>query len=357
MLLSLLLACPNAGAPSSGGSGEAWPDWAPAAATDDTATSPIDTADMPEEQTSEYECDPVGCIELAEAVDRGFSTISYGTYDIQVTNIGDWPICIDGWYTFLSDTSQDAVAGTTGHDELEPGDTAYFPYAEWGDDAPAWWCIEHNQYTAAGALYTFEGERAPTRIANWANNATDEDGDASEDHTDYDPTDGLPQTQHNHWDYLAARDVFIVGRHMNWYEVGGLQSVQVTVVVTNLGRRAGTATVTETLPEGWVASSFSPAVSGNVTTDAGVTTLSWPVALEAAVEPANEYSPTWYDVAELSYILTYTGECHGREIGFSPQVTWTDNVGSTWTSAGSPLVLQCCNSDDSITPGNGGFGP
>ena len=70
-----------------------------------------------------------------------------------------------------------------------------------------------------GADYTFNGSRAPSRIATWTNDASDEDSDADEDHADPHPADDLPQTQHNVWDYIADRPVFIVGREMNWFEV------------------------------------------------------------------------------------------------------------------------------------------
>lgn len=362
MLLSVLLACGGSTAPQSSGSAEAWPEWTDGSSdteADSGADTTLDSADLPPEPEETDECDPDGCIELAEAVDRGYASIDYGRFGLNVRNDGPYPICVERWYTFLSPSSQDAVAGTTGEDEIEPSGVMTFPYAKWGADTASWWCIEHNQFTAGGSEYSFQGERAPTRIAGWTNDASDEDKDGAEDHDDASPLDALPQTQHNTWDYLADRSVFIVGREMNWFEVAGQQSVEVTVVVTNLGREGGAAQVMEKLPPEWVASSVEPAPMREDTGTDGSTVLTWGVSLDAAIEPASEYSPTEYDIAELHYVLTYTGKCHGREIGYAPNVSWIDHTGSAWTSEGSALILQCCSTDDSLSPGkgNGGFGP
>lgn len=358
MILTLLLACPNPDAAKDSGAAEAWPGWAEEA--EDSAADPTASADdsAEEELDIEYpECEPDGCIELAEAVDRSFATIGYGYAGIVVDNLGPYPICFERWYTFLSSESQDAVAGTTSDTEIPVGESLHVPYAEWGDDQEAWWCIEHNQYTASGAAYSFNGARAPTRVSQWTNDASDEDSDSAEDHDDYSLSDGLPQTQHNVWDYIADRPVFIVGRDMNWFEVEGRQSVEVVLKVHNLGREDGTAQVLEKLPPGWTASDLSPAPLRNEVGGDGSTQLAWSVELEAAVEPSDPYAPTEYDIAKLRYTLTYAGTCSGREIGYMPNVSWQDGTGSAWISEGSPLVIECCDSDDGPLPGGGGHGP
>jgi hypothetical protein len=354
VLLLLLLGCPSGGAKvDSADSTDAWPEWEEEGA-DATDSPPI--VSTTDENDDPGLCEPVACIELAEAVDRGFATIAYGGWGLEVENRGPYPICFESWYTFLSSTSQDAVAGTTGVDEIAPGDGMTLPYADWGADTTAWWCVEHNQYTSAGASYDFNGARAPTRIGGWTQEASDEDSDSVEDHRDAHADDELPQTQHNLWDYIAEAPVFVVGRQVNWFEVNGGQTVNVTVQVTNLGRVSGAGRVTERLPAGWVASSASPEPESNLVDGAGVQTLTWLVEAGAAVEPADTTRDTDYDEVELRYRLTYVGECAGRELGFAPTLLWADGTGGAYVSEGAPMVLQCCGDDDGFGIG-GGFPP
>lgn len=347
MLLTLLLACPGAATKSDTASdAEAWPSWSEDGGDSADSGSGRDTEDYPDDLAPDDACEPDACIELAEAVDRGFATIEYGSWGLQIRNDGDYDICFEGWYTFLSTESQDAVGGTTNPTlELEAQAYLNLPYATWGTDTESWWCVEHNQYTAAGAQYTFNGSRAPTRVANWTNNASDVDGDGAEDHVDTTHYDGLPQTQHSVWDYIDDEPVFIVGRTMNWFEVGVGETVGVTIEVTNLGRVGGSATVSEKVPLGWTASSVSPAPVSRTMGADGSEVLTWEVELGAAEEPSDSYQPTDYDEARLQYRLTYAGECAGREIGFAPNVRWSGGSGA-FISEGAPMVLQCCGDDD-----------
>ncbi len=358
MILSLLLACPNTSTDKSdtAGGDDAWPEWEEEATADDDGTAGEDSA-LPEEIEWVEECEPDGCIELAEAVDRGFASVRYGMAGLRVSNTGaDYDVCFDRWYTFLSTTSQDAVAGTTSAGlVLEPGDTLDIPYATWGSDVESWWCVEHNQYTSSGSDYTFNGSRAPTRVATYTNDSCDDDRDGHEDHSDTSSIDGLPETQHSVWDYIDDEPVFIVGRRMNWFEVGVGQTVRVALEVTNLGRRRGEATVSEQVPAGWEVSTVSPAADSHVTDSAGNTVLTWSVALGAAVEPSDPYSPTNYDEVELEYALTYTGDCAGREIGYAPNVRWAGTSGS-FISEGSSLVVECCGGEEGGLGGGGGLG-
>jgi hypothetical protein len=344
MLLLLLVACPAAGQKvDTGAGGEAWSEWTDGSDGED---SPPVVVPEDDEEPDVGVCEPEACIELAEAVDRGFASIEYGVWGLQIENFGPYAICFEDWYTFLSETSQDAVAGTTLATEIEPEQRVSLPYGEWGTDTRAWWCVEHNQYTASGSRYSFDGARAPSRIGDWAQRASDVDGDGSEDHTDFDAGDGLPQTQHNAWDYIAEAPVFIVGRQMNWLEVADGGAVEVTVRVTNLGREGGSGRVSERLPPGWVASNMEPGVESQRTEADGGTTLTWTVSAAGAEEPTDTSLATWYDVVELHYRLTYTGRCAGREIGFTPTIVWADGSGGAYVSEGSPLVVQCCGADD-----------
>ncbi len=359
MILALLFACAE---PSSKGdtAGDAWPEWQDEAEEGTEPTPPGQDPDGNEAEPSvdPDECEPDACIELAEAVDRGFAAVAYGSAGLTIDNSGPYAVCFERWYTFLSPESQDAVGGTTETSlEIEPDSTLTLPYAEWStsSEEEAWWCVEHNQYTASGADYTFNGSRAPTRIATWTNDASDQDRDGSEDHHDWSLDDGLPETQHSVWDYLDEEPVFIVGRSMNWFELGIGQTTRVVVEVTNLGRSAGKASVSEKVPPGWAVSAISPApLSETVDADGG-TVITWQVELTAAVEPTDTYAATDYDDAELEYRLTYNGQCTGREIGFAPNALWSSS-GDGFVSEGAPLVIQCCGGEDGGLGGGPGGG-
>lgn len=354
MILLLALGCPSVGSKvDTGSSAEAWPEWEEEA--EDSGTAAVE---LPEDDNDDLGlCGPEACIELAEAHDRGFATIQYGSWGLEVENIGPYAICFEAWYTFLSETSQDAIAGTTGASEIEAGSGVTLPYGDWGTDTEAWWCVEHNQYTNTGSGYSFNGARAPELPGEWAQSASDEDADAAEDHTDTHPEDGLPQTQHNVWDYIAESPVFVVGRSMNWFEVRGGQTVDVTLEVTNLGRVAGEARVTERVPPGWVVSAGSPAPDASSVEADGGQTLSWLVKADAAVEPADTSKDTAYGEVSLRYRLTYAGPCSGREVGYSSTVLWADPLGGAYVSEGSPLIVQCCGDDDGPNLGGGGLPP
>lgn len=355
MLLFALLACPAAST-SKGDTAdaEAWPEWEESA--DDSGLAGTDSgADsaLPEDEGVYDACEPDSCIELAEAVDRGFATIEYGSWGMQVRNDGPYEICFERWYTFLSTQSQDAVAGTTDASLVVETDShLVIPYADWGVDTEAWWCVEHNQYTAAGASYTFNGSRAPTKVAGWTNDASDVDADSVEDHSDIDAMDGLPQTQHSVWDYIDDEPVFIVGRQTNWFEVANGETLRVVVQVTNLGRRSGSATVVEKVPAGWSVSTVSPAPLSRTTDSDGAELITWEVELRGGIEPSDPYQPTDYDEVGLEYRLTYTGGCSGREVGYAPNVRWSGGSGA-FVSEGAPLVLECCGGDDGPLGGGG----
>lgn len=343
ILVVLVLGCSNvSGKGDTGSSSDAWPEWK------DEEDSVAESVVLPTEDENDDIgiCEPEVCIELAEATDRGFASVEYGFVNLTIENHGPYPICFESWYTFFSRSSQDAVAGTTGSGEIEPGESVGLPYGEWGTDQTSWWCIEHNQSTSAEAAYDFNGARAPSLTGPWAQSASDEDGDGAEDHTDAHPDDALPQTQHNTWDYIAGSPVFVVGREMNWFEVRKGQTVTVTLQVTNIGRVAGEARVTERVPPGWVVSATAVPPDSMSTAADGIQSLSWLVSLDGAEEPANTSQDTDYDEVELDYELTYAGLCGGRELGYEPTVLWADPLGGTYLSDGSPLVIQCCDNED-----------
>jgi hypothetical protein len=366
MLLShlLFLAC-DPGAAREAEPSEAWPEWEDPSAeeNEDPSGDPpdadgSDAATNPDGTNPDADiCEPEGCIDLAEAVDRGWASIEYGRYGLNISNSGAYPICFDGWYSFLSSTSQDAAGGIIGESEIEAESAVTLQYADWGDGEEAWWCMEHNQLTATGADYTFNGARAPEAVALWAEFESDEDADGVEDHRDVDQR--YHQTQLNVWEWIDTRPVFIVGRQTNWFSVSVGSAVPVVVEVTNLGREAGAAQVVETLPAGWTPGAFDPAPRSVTVTGDGSTRIEWAVSLDGAIEPDDNTAPTEYDSADLRYTLTFEADCSGRSFGLAPTAAWRDGSGDTLQGEGSPLVLQCCDApeeqgeDDPYNEGGG----
>jgi hypothetical protein len=290
---------------------------------------------------------PDGCVSLAEAVDRGWALVEMDVdASVLVENVGDVPICLDGFNTFISHDSQDATAGNYLPDTAAPG-TSFTLGAEGGADTTRgeWWCVELAQATAV-ASYTFDGAEGSPPVTHFIADDTDVDGDGVEDHED-DSAFGTPQAQENIWDYEDDNPVIIVGRESNYLQVDVGQDVDVTVRVTNIGRQAGHATVRERVPAGYVPAGFDPAPTGSTAESDGSTTYTFSVSLDAGADPTDVGGPSTYDVAEIHYSLSVRPSgCAGRTTAFGPEADWTDDAGDSWTSAGAALVLECCDDGD-----------
>ena len=269
----------------------------------------------------------VPCYGLGEAWDRGvldaLSSFTYqlALYDTDTTT----PICMDQWYMFLSDTSQDAIAGDPYFDlsddypfgsvTIDPGSDVTFGYGERHDDA--WWCMEHEQYTARGAEYEFLGARAPEKLRDLAL-AGDQDGI---------------------WARQGSQPVIAVGRTVNYVELGAGESGAGGIRVLNIGGAGSAVTVTETLPPGFAASDFSLAPESESTSSDGGAVYSWTVVLDRRQVDGNG-GDTTYDEERITWTLTRTGACQSRLTAPETTALWADSDG-TEISTANPLIILC----------------
>ena len=328
----------------------------------ETETGPHSSPSDPEVSAPEDEPDPWGrnldcpqpdaCISLAEAMDRGFASVTLSS-TLDVHNTGPYPICSGRWHTFFSEGSQDAIAGHSdviwpGEPkdafEIAPEDIWQHQYAQ-SIGGPAWWCIERTQVTAAGSTYRFTGARAPHPLLAWVHTETDTNENHVEDHVDYaDATTGAPWTNHNIWDHIAEQPTYVVGRTRNYLEMQPGTSAPLTIEVVNLGRGTSNIMVEETLPAGTRSYDFSVRPSTSETHSDGSTTHTWYFKMSGAVDNPDLNTPTDYDIVRIDFQVVWDrADCGYREEGEAPSVTWTDNSGATYTSYGTELVLVCCD--------------
>ncbi len=346
-MILAFLGCPGSGEVDK--SDEAWPEWEQGDAVD-SGVPP--EASVPEVEEEYDACEPEGCIEVAEAVDRGFAQVSYGIMYLRIDNTGPYPVCFEDWYVFFSDDSQDALAGIPGSSEIPAGSSLSIPYGLFDETRETWWCVEENQVTSRSGSYDYDGARAPDRLFTFANDETDQDGDLVEDHVDGED-DGLVRTQHNVWDEVQDEVLFLVGREMNWFDLSEVRTAAVAVRVTNLGRADGTAMVSETLPPGWTPSAYDPEPASVTRPGDGSTVITWAVTLQGAINGDSTSDPSEYDVALLRYALDYENDCANRGVGFAPTARWTGVDGQAHDSEGSPLVIECCAPEDEFTGPDG----
>ena len=295
---------------------------------------------------------PTECISIAEAVDRGFAHIQLNG-DLDVVNDGPYPLCSGRWHTYFSDVSQDAIAGHTDvtwpgepHDayEIDIDDLWGHVYARTAG-GPAWWCIERTQLTANGSTYRFTGARAPEPLLHYVHTETDTNGNGMEDHIDYaDPTTGAPWTNHNIWDHLAENPVYVVGRTPNYLEMQPGTAAPLTIEVVNIGRDSSNIEVSETLPAGARGYDFSVRPSTSTSNSDGSTTHTWYFKMSGAEDDDDLSAPATYDIVQIDYKVAWErADCGYREVTWAPDVSWTDNTGTRYTSYGTELVLVCCD--------------
>ncbi len=272
------------------------------------------------------------CLGLHEAFTRGWADIYSDSDGIHVEHIGeDLDICIDRWYVYISDETQDAGAGDPAYVDgdvygeegsivLERGDSVVFDYGS--PASPAWWCVEETQITDTAHIFHFTGARVPTVLLD-----TMLGGEA-----------GLNDVV---WSDIRNNPMMVVGRERGWTTTvaGGTSLVQLEVV--NIGRVAGEAVVYETIPVGMEASDFDPVPSGEVVEDDGSVTYRWELSLDAAVDTAKD-TQTIYDSAGISYLLELGQEaCLPRARVPEPAVQWSSSSGVTLQAEGSPFIVEC----------------
>jgi len=272
------------------------------------------------------------CLGLHEAVTRGYVDIRSNAEGIIVEHEGeDEEICIDRWYVYISEGTQDAgagdpsyvaddVYGEEGSIELTRGDQVLFT---WGtSQAPAWWCVEQTQLTDTSTSFHFTGAQVPSMLLDTMLG------------TDFDPNSLV-------WADMRDHPIMIVGRERGWASLPAGGSTLVEVEVVNMGRVAGVAAVSETIPAGMAASNFDLEPFGEDWSEDGSVTYSWEVELAAAEDTADD-THTIYDSQTISYVLQVNDEaCLPRTSTPEPWVSWEDSDGTVQEAAGSPLIIEC----------------
>lgn len=273
--------------------------------------------------------DLLPCIGLGESWDRGFldahTDASGGTLVLQSLAPED-DVCIDNWYVWISEGSQDLGAGDMAGDfggtypqgslSLPAGDDLQFAYGD--AHGPVWWCMELTQYTQPNADYIFTGARVPDALLDRM----------------------LGQDQDAVWAWMDDHPVAIAGRSTNYLQVPqGGGSGTVGLWIFNMGGAAARAEVRESVAAGYGASDFSVEPDRVESGDDGATVYVWDVSL-AARELTGSYEHTLYDEQRITYTLT-APSCRGRVAMPPMTTTWQDSDGVEQTDDANPLVVHC----------------
>ena len=267
------------------------------------------------------------CMGLGEAWDKGLIDAGTGvSSNLVVTNEStDTDLCIDQWYVWRSDESQDLGAGdmdadfgdTYPHGSLtvSPGDNVVFMPDATSDEA--WYCMELTQYTSRNADYWFTGAYVPEPLLTYML-ATDQD---------------------SVWAYQTANPVMLVGREVNYLSMPGGGTAEMSLLIWNMGSVDGETEIRETVPAGYSASGFSIEPTRTETDDAGGTIYVFPISLDAREETDSDQD-TDYDEQHITYTLTVP-PCEGRQTLTMASSTWTDASGVERIASANPVVIDC----------------
>lgn len=269
------------------------------------------------------------CLGLGEAWDRGLldpHTLADGL-TLEVENLSpDDEVCIDQWYVWLSDQSQDMGAGDmeadfgdlypTGSITIPPRDHVRFVASSYADES--WWCLEATQYTQPNKDYEFIGARVPEPLLTYM----------------------LDNDQASVWAWEEANPVILAARRTNYVALpGGGGSAPVTLRVLNMGGRSADAEVRETVPAGYTATDFSRAPARTEAGDDGATVHVFDVSLDARIT-TDLYVQTRYDELDITYTLTVPA-CRGRQYLPPMETRWDDTSGAPRVGTANPLVINC----------------
>ncbi|MFH1465021.1 MAG: choice-of-anchor D domain-containing protein [Pseudomonadota bacterium] len=307
--------------------------WTPTAEMDDFGYFWASSNDLEGHEVATLEgLFQIPCLGLHEAYTRDLVRMTGDMGGITVRNRGDdLDVCIDRWYVFISDDTQDAgagdpayveahVYGEEGSIELAPSDSVTFAYGM--QDVPAWWCVELTQMTDDATDFDFTGAQVPAMLLDTMLSG------------DWDPNSTV-------WQDLDENPVMIVGRTRGFIETVAGGTSYVEIQATNLGRQPTTAEVTETIPAGMSAGDFTLSPSSQSTAEDGSVTYTWQLAMDAAIDTDSD-EQTIYDTACIGYTLGLTEEaCLPRTQTPAPTVTWQDSGGQVQHAAGSPLIIAC----------------
>jgi hypothetical protein len=272
------------------------------------------------------------CLGLHEAVTRGWADLRSTYHGIQVTHQGeDLDICIDRWYVYVSEQTQDAGAGDPAYIEsdvygedgsvvLAQGESITFTYASAG--SPSWWCVEQTQVTDTAEIFHFTGAQVPPMLLDTMLSGG------------FDP-------QTDVWADIQDNPVFIVGRERGWTTTVAGGTTFIEIEVTNMGRVEGSGVVYETIPAGMTASDWSAEPIEVTEDDEGAVTYGFEVVLDAAKDTEQDVQ-TVYDTQTISYLLELDDEaCTARSRVPEPIAQWTDASGFTRQALGSPFIVEC----------------
>ncbi|MEL6343985.1 MAG: hypothetical protein AAFV53_12775 [Myxococcota bacterium] len=280
------------------------------------------------------------CLGLAEARDRGILDI-YDPFGGNIILVNQdrgedaHNICIDRWYIYLTEESQDAAAGDPFYDPgaeyplgsivLEPGEQLSLNYAELSQ--PTWWCVEETQVTRATDSFLFLGARVPPPLLDEMLN-------------DNEPLSDVRQA--NIWGYQTLNPTPIVGRYTHYVEVSSTQSATVELTTLNMGSRDVVTTVVEQVPAEFEATGFSVPPDYTTTLDDGTVEYGFDVSLDARILTDIDIH-TIYDEVRITYQLKVAkdAECIGRHQFPEMTATWQDSSARTHVSTGAPLVAIC----------------
>jgi hypothetical protein len=271
----------------------------------------------------------VPCIGLGEAWDdgdlRGVTT-AFGSFAVH-NDRPDVSICVDDWYLWLSNDSQDMGVGDMDGDSsgafpagsilIGAEDQEIFDYSAWNDGA--WWCVELYQTTLPNITYRYTGARVPEPLLGFMR-----DGD-----------------QDAVWAWEEEHPVMAVGRDTNVVDVptvGG--AVDVALRVWNMGDYPGVVEVRETVPTGWSAEAVDPPADRVETNSDGSTVLVWDRTIDAREIGLDVYEPTLYDEQVVGYTLI-APSCTNRTYLTPAEGRWYDRDGVARVSTAIPMTVRC----------------
>lgn len=269
------------------------------------------------------------CIGLGEAWDtEALSAVTLNDgLTFRLENLStDKTICVDDWYLFLSEESQDMGVGDMDADfgdaypvgslEMAPGESLEFEADALAGNA--WYCVELTQYTQRNATYEFIGAYVPDPLITYM----------------------LAGDQQAVWDYQDANPMVAMGRDTNFVHVGEAGGeAPVSARILNMGDGDVSATVREVVPQGYVASNFSPEPLRTETSSDGDSVYVFEVALDARIK-TGAYEHTIYDEAHITYTLAVP-PCRGRTALPSATAAWVDDWDESRISYANPLVVLC----------------
>lgn len=269
------------------------------------------------------------CIGLGEAWDRDLLdayTLASGV-TLRVDNLSaDDEVCIDNWYIWLSDESQDMGAGDMNADfgDVYPAGSlgiateGAITFVSAATEGEAWWCIEQTQYTQPNAPYEFTGARVPEPLLTYM---FAEDQDAI-------------------WAWENDNPVMIAARRTNFVAMpGGGGTAPVTLRILNMGSQDGTAEVRETLLAGYSASDFSLEPVRTEAGDDGATVYVFEVSLGARTL-TDLYEQTIYEEQDITYTMSVPA-CRGRQYHTPMETHWDDSDRTERVATANPLVVDC----------------